>query len=65
MALTDCALCGRWDVTGNGIGNAGAAALAKALESGQCKLTRVDLYSESRVLACVLPPRLRLYESWP
>jgi hypothetical protein len=31
----------------NQIGEAGAAALAKALESGQCALTSLDLTSES------------------
>ena len=32
---------------GNQIGEAGAAALAKALASGQCALTSLDLFSES------------------
>ena len=31
----------------NGIGDAGAVALPKALESGQCALTSLDLTSES------------------
>eukprot|EP01047_Picozoa_sp_COSAG01_P078150 COSAG01_NODE_14329_length_1467_cov_6.167398_1_plen_127_part_00 len=37
----------------NQIGHAGAAALAKALESGQCGLTTLDLTGES-------PPRARV-----
>ena len=39
-------VCG-WDVAGNGIGEAGAVALAKALESGQCKLESLNLEGES------------------
>ena len=31
----------------NGIGEAGAAAVAKALESGQCGLTSLNLHSEA------------------
>ena len=53
--LTDCAciavcVCG-WDAADNGIGEAGAVALAKALESGQCTLNSLDLRSESTCLA--------------
>ena len=50
--LSDCGcgaavfwMCGM-DATGNGIGEAGAVALAKALESG-CKLASLDLRGES------------------
>ena len=39
-------MCGM-DATGNGIGDAGGVALAKALESGQCKLESLDLTGES------------------
>ena len=39
------------DATVNGIGDAGAVALAKALESGQCQLKSLDLFSESVCLA--------------
>ncbi len=39
-------VCG-WDAAGNDIGEAGAVALAKALESGQCKLESLSLYGES------------------
>ena len=39
-------MCGM-DATANGIGDAGAVALAKALESGQCKLESLNLDSES------------------
>ena len=39
-------MCGM-DATGNGIGDAGAVALAKALESGQCKLESLNLERES------------------
>ena len=39
-------MCG-CDVAGNGIGEAGAVALAKALESGQCKLENLNLACES------------------
>ena len=54
MMLSECAcalllllcVCG-WDAAGNSIGDAGAVALAKALESGQCKLESLDLEGES------------------
>eukprot|EP01043_Picozoa_sp_COSAG02_P071725 COSAG02_NODE_13224_length_1423_cov_4.558157_1_plen_181_part_10 len=56
--LTDCGcaavsdgMCG-WDASGNLIGEAGAVALAKALESGQCQLKSLNLFSESM---CHLP----------
>eukprot|EP01046_Picozoa_sp_COSAG06_P072961 COSAG06_NODE_21591_length_751_cov_6.576687_1_plen_94_part_01 len=39
------------DATGNRIGDAGAVALAKALESGQCQLKILDLACESVCLA--------------
>ena len=39
-------MCGM-DATGNGIGDAGAVALAKALESGQCQLESLILVGES------------------
>ena len=39
-------MCGM-DATGNRIGDAGAVAIAKALESGQCKLKSLDLSGES------------------
>ena len=39
-------MCGM-DATVNRIGEAGAVALAKALESGQCKLESLHLESES------------------
>ena len=55
--LTDCGcagvfdgMCG-WDASVNGIGEAGAVALAKALESGQCQLTTLKIYCESMRLA--------------
>ena len=54
--LTDCGcaavfdgMCG-WDASVNGIGEAGAVALAKALESGQCQLKSLNLNSESMCL---------------
>eukprot|EP01043_Picozoa_sp_COSAG02_P071726 COSAG02_NODE_13224_length_1423_cov_4.558157_2_plen_95_part_00 len=54
--LTDCGcgavfdgMCG-WDASDNGIGEAGAVALAKALESGQCQLKSLDLRCESMCL---------------
>ena len=43
-------VCG-WDAVGNDIGNDGAVAFAKALESEQCKLKSLDLGSESVCLA--------------
>eukprot|EP01043_Picozoa_sp_COSAG02_P092963 COSAG02_NODE_29519_length_567_cov_3.955128_1_plen_149_part_01 len=43
-------MCGM-DATGNRIGNEGALALAKALESGQCQLKSLNLSSESVCLA--------------
>ena len=52
MMLIECAciaavvVCG-CDVAGNDIGDAGAVALAKALQSGQCKLDGLSLTSES------------------
>ena len=42
-------MCGM-DATDNGIGDAGAVALAKALESGQCQLDTLDLRGESMCL---------------
>ena len=52
LRVTCCCflMCGM-DVTGNGIGDAGAVALAKALESGQCQLKSLDLHGESVCLA--------------
>ena len=44
-----CALAGG-DAAANRIGDAGAVAIAKALESGECKLTSLNLYCESRCL---------------
>ena len=39
----------------NGIGEAGAVALSKALESGNCKLTSLDVGGESGVaVRCVV-----------
>ena len=59
--LTDCGcaavfdgMCG-WDASGNGIGDAGAVALAKALGSGQCQLKSLILEGESM---CLLPHAL-------
>ena len=54
MMLSECAcalllllcVCGL-DAAGNNIGEAGAVALAKALESGQCKLEGLNLGGES------------------
>ena len=56
MMLSECAcivaadvvvcVCG-WDAAGNGIGDAGAVALAKALECGQCKLESLTVGGES------------------
>ena len=47
-------MCG-CDVAVNDIGEAGAVALAKALESGQCTLESLDLQRESTCLAaCAL-----------
>ena len=37
---------------GNGIGDAGAVALAKALESEQCHLQRLSLNGESMIVSC-------------
>ena len=45
MLLLLC-VCG-WDAVDNRIGDAGAVALAKALESGQCKLESLNLDGES------------------
>ena len=45
-----CLMCGM-DATDNGIGDAGAVALGKALESGQCQLKSLDLSCESACLA--------------
>ena len=45
-------MCG-WDAPDNRIGDAGAVALAKALESGQCQLKSLILSGESMCLvAC-------------
>ncbi len=38
------------DAAANGIGEAGAVVIAKALESGECKLTSLGLHCESRCL---------------
>ena len=51
MMLVECAcvvalMCG-CDVADNDIGDVGVVAVAKALESGQCKLDSLDLTSES------------------
>ena len=44
--------CGAAD---NAIGEAGAVAVAKALESGNCKLTSLDVFSESGMaVRCVV-----------
>ena len=43
-------MCG-WGASGNRIGDEGAVALAKALESGQCQLESLGLYGESLCLA--------------
>ena len=43
-------MCG-WDASDNRIGDEGAVALAKALESGQCQLKSLILYGESMCLA--------------
>ena len=43
-------MCG-WDVAGNPIGDTGAVALAKALESGQSQLKNLILSGESMCLA--------------
>ena len=40
------------DGAGSRIGDAGAVALAQALESGQCQLTSLDLRGESMELGC-------------
>ena len=53
--LTDCGcgavlMCG-WDASDNNIGEAGAVALAKALESGQCQLKELNLCSECLCVA--------------
>ena len=52
-------MCGM-DATDNGIGDAGAVALAKALESGQCTLESLDLSGESTCLAACALLGLRL-----
>ena len=39
------------DVAGNGIGERGAVALARALESGRCQLMSLSLGGESRMFA--------------
>ena len=38
------------DAADNRFGEAGAVVIAKALESGECKLTSLGLYGESRCL---------------
>ena len=38
-----------WDASDNGIGEAGAVALAEAVTSGQCQLTSLDVSGESLV----------------
>ena len=43
--------CAGWDAPVNDIGHKGAVALAKALESGQCQLESLNLFSESMCLA--------------
>ena len=52
--VIDCAcmvvVCG-WAVADTRVGDAGAVALAKALESGQCQLKELVLRSESTLLA--------------
>ena len=41
--------------TGNVIGEAGGVAVAKALESGNCKLTSLDVFGESGMaVRCVV-----------
>eukprot|EP01050_Picozoa_sp_SAG11_P038412 SAG11_NODE_15666_length_570_cov_0.878981_1_plen_71_part_10 len=45
----DCVVVGGRGAADNGIGEAGAVAVGKALESGQCALTRLDLTCESRL----------------
>ena len=45
-------MCGM-DATGNDIGEAGAVALAKALESGQCQLNNLNLYGECLCVAAL------------
>ena len=54
-----CCVCG-WDAADNGIGEAGAVALAKALESGQCTLESLNLQRESTCLAACALLGLRL-----
>ena len=64
MMLTRCGctaavwMCG-WDAPGNRIGDTGAVALAKALESGQCQLKSLDLRCESMCLAASCAAGLR------
>ena len=53
--LTSCGctavlMCGL-GASGNRIGDAGAVAVAKALESGQCQLQSLDVGGESMCLA--------------
>ena len=64
LMLTRCGctaavwMCG-WDAAGNGIGDTGAVALAKALESGQCQLKSLNLGCESMCLAASCAAGLR------
>ena len=55
-------MCGM-DATANRIGEAGAVALAKALESGQCKLQSLDLEGESLCLGTMRCWAVRLFRS--
>ena len=41
-------------LAGNGIGEAGAVALSKGVESGNCKLTSLNVSGESGVHGCAL-----------
>ena len=77
-----CCVCGwdvagnlryGWDVADNNIGDAGAVALAKALESGQCKLESLDLKCESAyswpsvalaAAACFFPAACFCFSGW-
>ena len=56
-------MCGM-DATDNRIGEAGAVALAKALESGQCQLQSLDLAGESMCLAACAAGRCAFRSGW-
>ena len=57
-------MCG-WDASATDIGEAGAVALAKALESGQFRSYYLNLFCESTLIAKMRCSGLRLFFSSP